>query len=614
MIGGTGGLLLAPMPKKLSMGDGSFNITGRLYIRLDAENPQSLIPAAKQTGLELEITASPKAPKDKTGIVIRLDESRDIAPEGYKLTIRPNVIEITASTPSGAFYGACTLAQIARQYGSALPCLTISDWPDFPNRGVMLDISRDMVPTMESLYRLVDMLASWKINQFQLYTEHTFAYPAHPTVWRDASPMTGEQILDLDAYCKSRFIELVPNQNSFGHMERWLKFDEYRPMAESPDGGDTVWGYRSYPISLCPTDRRCVPFLAGLYNELLPHFSSKFFNVGCDETADLGYGRSKKLCKERGTGRVYLDFLLNIYSLVKDQGRTMMFWDDIIINYPELIPELPRDMIALEWGYEHDHPFADRLRKFKSTGIPFYVCPGTSNWGSIAGRTDNAIGNITSAATSGLANGAIGILNTSWGDYGHWDPLPVSYLGFLVGAMTSWNVKSDAKESLSEKLSLHAFGDPTGKTGRAFYDLGNVYKAFEKRVSTVPWLVLFQQLHDPKIFEGLTAGEFDNMDRELRDIYAAFQGDKMIIPDASAVRSDLQFLFDILHFSADVGRMCLGGPTVKDLQSRTSMIKDEHRQDWLLRNRPGGLEDSTAKLALGQGAARVRPGLRSSGV
>src|SRR6185369_4793545 len=100
----------------------------------------------------------------------------------------------------------------------------------------MLDISRDKVPTMKTLYELVDLLASWKINQLQLYTEHTFAYRNHEDVWKKASPMTAEEIRDLDEYCAERFIDLVPNQNSFGHMERWFEHPEYLQLAEAPNG------------------------------------------------------------------------------------------------------------------------------------------------------------------------------------------------------------------------------------------------------------------------------------------------------------------------------------------------------------------------------------------
>ncbi|MCX6343730.1 MAG: family 20 glycosylhydrolase [Armatimonadetes bacterium] len=591
-------LTLAPIPKNLTHGHGLYNLSGNLYTKLDTKDPQSLIPAANQTGLNWEITTSPETQREQIGLIIRMDDSSDIPAEGYALEITPNGIEIIASAPAGAFYGACTLAQIIMQSDNALPCVSISDWPDYPNRGIMLDISRDKAPTMETLYLLADNLASWKINQLQLYTEHTFAYPAHPTVWKNASPMTGEQIMQLDAYCKTKFIKLVPNQNSFGHMERWLMHDEYRQMAEMPDGGETAWGFRAIPTGLCPIDEKSVPFLAGLYDELLPHFSSKPFNVGLDETIDLGYGRSKSICEELGTGRVYLDFLLKVYTLTKERGRKMMFWGDIIMKHPELIPELPKDIIALEWGYEYDHPFAGHGSKFRESGIAFYVCPGASNWNTFAGRTRNAIGNITSAARSGLENGAIGLLNTSWGDNGHWDPLPVAYTGFMAGAMASWNAQADVTDTLADALSLHAFGDRTGKIGKAFYDLGNIYLCFTKRTfnNTIPWQMLFGKLNNTKLIEGITLKEFEEMDCKLEEIAESLKGDQMTAPDADTVRSELNFIINILRLSSEVGKMRLSGKISADLSNKIDTIKQEHRRIWLLRNRPGGLEDSVGRI------------------
>ena len=595
-------LHLVPTPKKLSFREGAFNPKGKRYIRLEADEPQSLIPAAKKSGLPWEITGSPKAPKDRVGLTIKLDKESSIPSEGYKLDIRPDGILITASTPAGAFYGACTLSQIrrgdaeTRRPAEAMPCLSIADSSDFPSRGVMLDISRDKVPTMETLYHLVDLLAEWKINQFQLYTEHTFRYMAHPIAWGNADPMTGEQIMALDAYCRERFIELVPNQNSFGHMERWLKHAKYKVMAEAPNGCDTVWGHFDYPFSLAPTDKRSLPFVAGLFEELLPHFTSRAFNVGLDETVDLGCGRSKKICEEKGTGRVYLDFLLQIYDLVKQHGRTMQFWGDIIVKHPELIHELPSDIIALEWGYEADHPFKERGEKFRESGIEFYVCPGTSSWNTLSGRTENAIGNIVGAAKNGLELGATGVLNTDWGDNGHWQPLSVSYLGFMVGAMASWNAKADAKKGLAETLSVNAFGDPTGKLGQAFVDLGNVYRLFKKKTfnAAVPWQMLFRDNNG----EGLELSEFEAMDRRLDEIAEAVKGDKASSPDAGIVREEIKHLLKLLRLASDVGKAKVGGPKPKNLKARVEGIKDSHRQVWLLRNRPGGLEDSVGKIRI----------------
>ena len=91
-------------------------------------------------------------------------------------------------------------------FGDRVPPMTVSDWPDFPNRGVMLDITRGKVPEMTTLYALVDKLAEWKYNQLQLYFEHAFAYEGHHTVWEEASPMTPAQVRALDAYCRDRYL------------------------------------------------------------------------------------------------------------------------------------------------------------------------------------------------------------------------------------------------------------------------------------------------------------------------------------------------------------------------------------------------------------------------
>ncbi|HEY7091128.1 MAG TPA: family 20 glycosylhydrolase, partial [Tepidisphaeraceae bacterium] len=338
--------------------------------------------------------------------------------EQYVLEIAQSGVHIRASTPAMAFYARQTLAQLRRQYSDAIPCMRIEDWPDFRVRGVMLDISRDKVPTMPTLLALIDQLADLKINQLQLYTEHTFAYRAHETVWKDCSPMTAAEIRQLDTYCRERFIELVPNQNSFGHLERWLKHSEYRHLAECPDGFRWPWGYRMPTgFSLNPLDPRSLELVEGLFDELLPNFTSKLFNVGCDETFDLGLGRSKAQVERRGRERVYLDFLRKIYDAVKRRGRAMMFWGDIILHKPELIGELPPDMIALNWGYEAEHPFEKETSAFREAGVPFYVCPGTSSWCSFSGRTSNALANLRRAAASGLASGAAGYLITDWGDH-----------------------------------------------------------------------------------------------------------------------------------------------------------------------------------------------------
>jgi len=541
-------------------------------------------------------------------------------PESYRLLIETQGITLIGADDAGLFYGGCTLSQVARTAGEhrdgklMLPACRIEDWPDFAHRGVMLDVSRDKVPTMATLLELVDMLAAWKVNQLQLYMEHTFAYEAHETVWAKASPFTKSEILALDAFCRERFIELVPNQNSFGHMQRWVTHDRYRQLAECPNGFEHPWNPKKEPYGLCPTDPASLQLLSGLYDELLPNFTSLQFNVGMDETIDLGLGRSKEACEKKGTERVYVDFLKDVNELVRARGRTMQFWGDIIMHKPELIGELPRDVVAMEWGYEADHPFTDHGRKFADSGLSFYVVPGTSSWNSVAGRTANAIGNLCNAAKSGVESGAIGYLNTDWGDNGHLQPLPVSYLGFLLGAGVSWNASAAANPEefdLAALLDVHAFRDAAGVMGTIACDLGNAYLQTGSKVANVSALFALVVFADQTLPSGQTAGitaaHLTNTLTYLDDVTQRLAEARMDRPDASLISDELRWARDIMSFACHFGiaRLEAGEgskvsaiPQAKRaaLAEQLAPLIDRHRAIWLRRNRPGGLDDSAARL------------------
>jgi hypothetical protein len=472
-------LRLLPQPRQLTLIDGTYRLQSGKLISIPSPiflfTAQRLQAALAQRGVHWHIVIG--GDSDQVGVRLLRQSAPTELENAYQVRITPeNITLIGSQNAATLWYAALTLIQIIVQSGENLPCLHIDDQPDFPRRGVMLDISRDRVPTMATLYALIDLLASWKINEVQLYTEHTFAYQRHPIVWQHASPMTGEEILALDRFCRERFVDLVPNQNSFGHMHRWLVHPQYRHLAEVPEGFDFALALTPRPFGLSPAVQETLPFLAGLYDELLPHFSSAYFNVGCDETFDLGKGRSKALVEAQGVGRVYLDFLKKVAQLVQERGRTMQFWGDIILSHPELVPELPKDVIALAWGYEADHPFEAQGALFAQAGVPFYVCPGTSSWQTLVGRTANMRGNLQNAAENGLKHGARGYLITDWGDFGHWQPPMVSYAGFAYGAALSWAYQANKDCDLGALLSLFAFQDSSGKLGPLALEIGDAYR------------------------------------------------------------------------------------------------------------------------------------------
>jgi hexosaminidase len=614
---------LLPRPHALVLGGGRYRPSRNGMLALRSE-PRIQLFAARRLSRAMERATggvwSIVGGRGPAEVTLEIDAGR-VPAEGYRLEIDPHGVSLVAGDAAGHFYGVSTLCQLLAVRGSVLPTLRIDDRPGLRTRGVMLDISRDKVPTLDTLKGLVDLLASWKVNHVQLYMEHTFAYRAHPEVWAAASPLTAEEILDLDAFCRERHVELVPNQNSFGHMERWFCHPRYQPMAETEHGLKLPWGeVTRWPITLSPAHPDSLTFLDGLYAELLPNFSSRQFNVGCDETFGLGDGRSRALVAAKGGPRTWLDFVVEIRDLATRRGRRLQIWGDMVRRNPDLIADLPRDITILDWGYERERSLAASARPLAEAGQPFYVCPGTSSWSSLAGRTDNAVANMLDAAETAYEYGADGVLLTDWGDGGHWQHLPVSYLGYAWSAALSWSLAANRDLDLPRALDRFAFFDRAGVMGKLAWDLGNAYQQVGFRHgNTTPLHTLYTVTigqaraglpqpregaevlaSDEQVRAGLERAvewvERTHADLARADLLPGGEGPAL--HDPALVRREFAHAAAMLCHGARRGLFELGAaePGAGRLSSELDAITAEFVALWTIRNRPGGLSDSLARL------------------
>ncbi|MGH2344072.1 MAG: beta-N-acetylhexosaminidase, partial [Chloroflexota bacterium] len=338
--------------------------------------------------------------------------------ESYVLSVGGDRVVVWGAGSEGLVQGTRTLCQLIAGSTGALSAVRIADAPAMPWRGVMLDISRGKVPTLETLFHLVDGLCTYKVNMLQLYTEHTLTSRRHPRIGQNSGALSTEDIVALDRYCRDRYIELVPCLQSFGHMRGILELPEYAALAES----ESLW-------SFSPTNDAVYQLLDDLYADYLACFSSRYLNVCSDETYDLGLGQSREAAEHEGTGRLYLGHILRLHRLAANYGRTIMVWDDIFLHHPELAAEIPKDVILLNWEYEaqDDYP---QVNGFHEVGLRQMVCPGTSSWNSLFPRLANGRANIRNFVTAGVRVGALGVLNTDWGDGGHHNLLGCSWYGY----------------------------------------------------------------------------------------------------------------------------------------------------------------------------------------
>ncbi len=527
----------------------------------------------------------------------RLD--RSLPRQGYELRIGTDRVELAGGDEAGLFYGEATLAQLARLHGGALPVGTVRDHPDLAVRGVMLDISRDKVPTADSLRAVVDRLAALKVNQVQLYSEHTFAYRGHPEVHGAASPLDEHEIRELDAFCRARHVELVPNQNCLGHMNRWLQHDRYSGLAISPEGFVDPFGIARQPMTIEPRNPDSLALVRELLAELLPLFSSRRVHVGLDEAWELPASRLED----------FLGWVTTLRGLPELDGREMLMWGDMVAGRADLVGALPDGVTVCEWGYDSWHPFEERCALLADAGIPFWVAPGTSSWLSILGRLTNARLTCRAAAAAALAHGGSGYLNTDWGDLGHLQQWLVSEPGLVYGAAVSWCLEANEDLDLGAALSTHVFDDDTGGLAAAVLALGDAHRLVTPQFPNMSTLVMNLYYPQLPVGRGLTAGLTTD---ELDAVDACLDQARADAARSRPGRGDGQSLADEAAFSADLVALL-----VRDARARlrgdgslASVPQDEraalgtlldqlterYRTLWLGRNRPGGLEDSLGWL------------------
>ena len=624
--------LLAPPPRRLEGADGAAELGSAAILRPDGD-PGYEAAAARLTECLAAAGIPARRAEPGTGehvgetpIRLHLAPAREAADgaggQAYRLEVSPGGITVEGSAPAGLYYGVETaLGWLAAHPPPApdvparLPAVRIEDRPGFRHRGLLLDVSRNRVPTLASLLRLVDTMAALKLNQLQLYTEHTFAYRGHEEVWRDASPLTADDVRALDQHCRRRFVELVPNQNSFGHLHRWLVHEPYRRLAEVPEGLSHPFADEPEPFSLCPVDPGSLELLADLYDQLLPHFTSRLFNVGFDETLDLGKGRSAEACRARGDGRVYLEFLGRVRELAAGHGRRIQVWGDILASRPELIREVPGDVVVLDWGYEAGHPFGERAAALAAAGLELYVCPGTSSWNSFAGRHDNALANLAEAALAGAEHGATGYLITDWGDFGHLQPPPVSWPSLVAGAAFGWNPEAAREPSALPLASLvDRYGEAglAAGTGEALLALAGAYRAAgvtPMNASALFKLVVFAEraLDDAGLRE-LTAADLERAAAAVARATESVSRLETATPASALARRELEWVAGMLRFACRLGsaRLSAGGrdsPADLPAGERRRLAAELGRRIeelsalWTARSRPGGLRDSVERLA-----------------
>lgn len=460
-------MYLIPQPREVKSIKGKCSIDHNAHIVLDAQIHESELVLAslvrecmeQWAGLSLAVV---KGQPETGDIYLTLDPK--LGEQEYELTIGEEGAVVKGGDGAGIMYGAQTLCQIIEQYGGALPCLEIADSPDLKHRGYYLDQARGRVWKLESLKKLVDLLSRYKINEFQFYIEHTYLFRGFSEMWRDETPLTAQEIMELDAYCRERYVELIPSLSSFGHLYMLLSTKSYGELCELENSEKQPFSFvdRMAHHTVNVSDGRVLPLIKGMIREYMALFSSNKFNICADETFDLGKGKSRALAEEKGVHRIYIDYVKELCCFLVEEGKIPMFWGDIICGEPEFIRELPGETVCLNWGYAPDQG-EDECRKLAQAGAKQYLCPGVCGWNQWMNRLEDSYQNITRMCSYARKYDALGILTTDWGDYGNINHPENSVPGMIYGAAFSWSPEKISFEEINRQIAKVEYKDRSGQ-------------------------------------------------------------------------------------------------------------------------------------------------------
>ncbi|ALL05182.1 N-acetyl-beta-hexosaminidase [Pedobacter sp. PACM 27299] len=357
----------------------------------------------------------------------------------------------------------------------------------FSVRGFHLDLRIQAIP-MPALKKLASQLVEGGINTLVMEWEATYPFQEEPLI-PNRFAYTREEVKDFIAYCNSIKLEVIPLQQSFGHVEYILRNPKYKDLREDQKDYSQV-----NPIR----EAEAKKLFTTLYKDLIATHNSPYIHIGGDETYLLGHSEeSKKKIKAVGIGRLYGDYIKMLCEVVVGLGKRPVLWADIALKYPEALKGLPKETVFIDWNYGWDiNMFGDHEKLMKS---------GFEVWGAPAIRShpDNYFltqwgkhfKNISDFVPLAKKLGYKGIIMTSWSTSGLYAPVfettrdivdlyairrvyPISGFNMLIAAFIE-SIKSE--KALDAENFIYRYA-------KSQYGLDeNDAKVFWKAVSAVPF-------------------------------------------------------------------------------------------------------------------------------
>ena len=381
---------LIPTPVNQTINPGHFELPSSIVI--EAQDQRELAQTLQDlkarlsvpTGYSVSVTQQ-STPNATIRLVLNKSAEATLGAEGYYLSITPQAVLIRANQPAGLFYGIQTLFQLlpkeiesrqaVNRHSWSTPCITVTDYPRFGWRGLMFDVSRHFF-TKQEVKDFIDQMVKYKFNLLHMHltddegwrveikglprlttvgawnakrvgTFNTFADPA-PDEKRDYGGFyTQDDIRELVAYAKARFVNILPEIDMPGHSLAAIVSYPELSCTEGADkyhvrSGEKIMNWYKggfdaiYDNTLCPANEKIYPFIDKVMTEFAALFPFPYIHIGGDECAKNFWEKSpavKALMEKehlKTMEEVQSYFEKRVEKIVESKGKKVIGWDEIL--------------------------------------------------------------------------------------------------------------------------------------------------------------------------------------------------------------------------------------------------------------------------------------------
>lgn len=335
----------------------------------------------------------------------------------------------------------------------------------FDTLGLMIDCSRNAVMKPEEVKRLVDLMARMGYNELMLYTEDTYEVGGEPFFGYLRGRYTKQELKDLDAYCASKGVALVPCVQMLAHLGSVVRWEPYGQISDCMD-------------IIMIGEERTYTLIRNILSSLRECFRTDKLHIGMDEAHFVGLGRYLKKHGPSDRLKIMQEHLARICEMTKEYGFKPMMWNDMFFRlsdgteetYQMIRESMPEDLSLVYWDYYHkdEKNYEDKIRQNKKICDNVRFAGGAWCWSGFAPHNAFSIDATRAAFAVCAREGVRDVMLTAWGDDGHECSRYANLPSIAWGAALAENPNAD------EEYVRARFAEWTGESYDDFMQLESI--------------------------------------------------------------------------------------------------------------------------------------------